>query len=221
MGDFKMKFESVLVGLSRFGARLLLFGAMMSPASATVVTYDFTATGTEVNSSGRPVGLNAVLTGSFSYDTAAEAAATNGDTTFFNTGSAMITFGGMTATIPSSPNLSVNEVGVTNPSPGQVQGFFFDVGDGHDAFLNIDLTDPSGTVSSSTAIPTSLSVTSFTDATGEAEINGFELEFGITSLTQVSGVPEPSTWAMMILGFCGLGFIAYRRKQNGAALNVA
>jgi hypothetical protein len=37
----------------------------------------------------------------------------------------------------------------------------------------------------------------------------------------VSAVPEPSTWAMMILGFCGVGFMAYRRKQNGAALSVA
>jgi PEP-CTERM motif len=36
-----------------------------------------------------------------------------------------------------------------------------------------------------------------------------------------SAVPEPSTWAMMILGFCGLGFMAYRRKQNGVALSVA
>jgi PEP-CTERM motif len=41
------------------------------------------------------------------------------------------------------------------------------------------------------------------------------------TLEFASAVPEPSTWAMMILGFCGLGFIAYRRKQNGAALNVA
>jgi hypothetical protein len=37
----------------------------------------------------------------------------------------------------------------------------------------------------------------------------------------VSSVPEPSTWAMMILGFCGLGFVAYRRKQNGPALRLA
>jgi hypothetical protein len=36
-----------------------------------------------------------------------------------------------------------------------------------------------------------------------------------------SAVPEPSTWAMMILGFCGVGFMAYRRKQNGAAFRVA
>jgi hypothetical protein len=37
----------------------------------------------------------------------------------------------------------------------------------------------------------------------------------------VGGVPEPSTWAMMILGFAGLGFMAYRRKQNGPALGLA
>jgi hypothetical protein len=37
----------------------------------------------------------------------------------------------------------------------------------------------------------------------------------------VSSVPEPSTWAMMILGFCGLGFMAYRRKQNGSAFSAA
>ena len=36
----------------------------------------------------------------------------------------------------------------------------------------------------------------------------------------VSAVPEPSTWAMMILGFCGVGFMAYRRKQNGPALRL-
>jgi Protein of unknown function (DUF642)/PEP-CTERM motif len=36
-----------------------------------------------------------------------------------------------------------------------------------------------------------------------------------------SGVPEPSTWAMMILGFCGVGFMAYRRKPNGASFRIA
>ena len=35
-----------------------------------------------------------------------------------------------------------------------------------------------------------------------------------------SAVPEPSTWAMMILGFVGLGFMAYRRK-NQMAFNAA
>jgi hypothetical protein len=27
-------------------------------------------------------------------------------------------------------------------------------------------------------------------------------------------VPEPSTWAMMILGFVGVGWLAYRRKSK-------
>ena len=30
----------------------------------------------------------------------------------------------------------------------------------------------------------------------------------------VAAVPEPSTWAMMILGFAGIGFMAYRRKSQ-------
>lgn len=36
----------------------------------------------------------------------------------------------------------------------------------------------------------------------------------------ISAVPEPSTWAMLILGFLGVGFVAYRRK-SGAAVRVA
>jgi PEP-CTERM motif len=35
---------------------------------------------------------------------------------------------------------------------------------------------------------------------------------------QVSGVPEPSTWAMMLLGFAGIGFMAYRRKSKPALM---
>jgi hypothetical protein len=39
----------------------------------------------------------------------------------------------------------------------------------------------------------------------------------------VAPVPEPSTWAMMILGFVGVGFMAYRRsrKDRGLALAAA
>jgi len=38
----------------------------------------------------------------------------------------------------------------------------------------------------------------------------------------ISAVPEPSTWAMMILGFAGVGFLAYRRRnQTAVALRRA
>jgi hypothetical protein len=36
----------------------------------------------------------------------------------------------------------------------------------------------------------------------------------------VQAVPEPSTWAMMILGFMGIGFMAYRRK-GGSTFRLA
>jgi outer membrane lipase/esterase len=35
-----------------------------------------------------------------------------------------------------------------------------------------------------------------------------------------AAVPEPSTWVLMFVGFAGLGFMAYRRKQP-AALGAA
>jgi hypothetical protein len=42
------------------------------------------------------------------------------------------------------------------------------------------------------------------------------LNVKIDSPNLTTDVPEPSTWAMMILGFCGIGFLAYRRKSKPA-----
>jgi PEP-CTERM motif-containing protein len=36
--------------------------------------------------------------------------------------------------------------------------------------------------------------------------------------TAMTSTPEPSTWAMMILGFAGIGFMAYRRKAKPALM---
>jgi hypothetical protein len=52
--------------------------------------------------------------------------------------------------------------------------------------------------------------------------------YGLTDFTggsfgnfAVAPVPEPSTWAMMLLGFAGVGFVAYRRRSETAMLRVA
>lgn len=59
---------------------------------------------------------------------------------------------------------------------------------------------------------------------------GLEITQGLASTTArspldpatlMASVPEPSTWAMMILGFAGVGFLAYRRKEKAATLRVA
>jgi choice-of-anchor C domain-containing protein len=67
------------------------------------------------------------------------------------------------------------------------------------------------TVSFTTAGATSLSFTSQDSNSPYGPVIG-----GVS----ISSVPEPSTWAMMILGFLGVGFVAYRRK-NGPALRIA
>ncbi|MBR0725063.1 PEP-CTERM sorting domain-containing protein [Bradyrhizobium manausense] len=36
----------------------------------------------------------------------------------------------------------------------------------------------------------------------------------------VTAVPEPATWAMMVLGFLGVGFVSYRRRA-GSSLRLA
>jgi PEP-CTERM motif len=41
------------------------------------------------------------------------------------------------------------------------------------------------------------------------------LEFNVAA-----AVPEPSTRALMILGFAGVGFMAYRRKSKPASMAV-
>jgi hypothetical protein len=52
--------------------------------------------------------------------------------------------------------------------------------------------------------------------TGTSGISGTQVAG--TWATTVSSVPEPSTWAMMILGFAGVGFMAYRRKSKPALM---
>jgi len=49
--------------------------------------------------------------------------------------------------------------------------------------------------------------------------------FGIDGVNlvqqQISPVPEPSTWAMMLLGFAGISYAAYRQKKSRPAAAVA
>jgi PEP-CTERM motif len=41
--------------------------------------------------------------------------------------------------------------------------------------------------------------------------------FATTAESEVAAVPEPSTWAMMLAGFAGLGFVGYRRAREPRA----
>jgi hypothetical protein len=45
----------------------------------------------------------------------------------------------------------------------------------------------------------------------------YQLDFS-PGIGNVGAVPEPSTWAMLLLGFAGVGFMAYRRKAKPALM---
>ena len=57
------------------------------------------------------------------------------------------------------------------------------------------------------------------DVTGTNNVAPLRLGVGGSVFT--TGVPEPSTWALMVLGFMGLGYAGFRRSAKGRAPAVA
>jgi hypothetical protein len=58
-----------------------------------------------------------------------------------------------------------------------------------------------------------------TSATLQFSVTDQAFDVGLDAVSvSVGSVPEPSTWAMMILGFAGIGFMAYRRKAKPALM---
>jgi PEP-CTERM motif len=177
-------------------AAFLPVAATIAPASAAVIeTFDFTLTGVAEDAAG----LGAGLSGSGEVTGTLE-----------SNGSVLVTT--ITGTVDGSMIKKVvkvdgflgndNLIFPTATSPAGTplvdgQGFAFKLANGQDVQVFGD------------NLPAGIFEIEGTDSNGAAEF------------TLTAAVPEPSTWAMMILGFCGLGFMAYRRKQNGTALSVA
>jgi hypothetical protein len=75
----------------------------------------------------------------------------------------------------------------------------------------------------SSALLTSYTYSFTTTTTGQlvfTETGPSDQQGNILDNVVLSAVPETSTWAMMILGFFGVGFMAYRRK-NQSSLRLA
>lgn len=53
-----------------------------------------------------------------------------------------------------------------------------------------------------------------TPSDGWEDHNYTDEQFVFTNTAIASGVPEPSTWAMMIFGFAGIAVMAYRRRDR-------
>ena len=81
------------------------------------------------------------------------------------------------------------------------------------------------TIVQSLVLPTSIDVTAFSQSNTSftySFLDTTDLSLGkelYGHMLTVAPVPEPSTWAIMILGFAGVGYMAYRRRKT-AALNL-
>jgi PEP-CTERM motif len=53
---------------------------------------------------------------------------------------------------------------------------------------------------------------------GDYDYNDDQFVFTNVASSVASGTPEPSTWAMILLGFAGLGFAGWRAQRKTAAL---
>lgn len=85
----------------------------------------------------------------------------------------------------------------------------------YNAVLKGTVTNANGGVSLTFTNPDQ--VFAFNGGTFELDMNNTSLRTGQTvdltgAFTVTSAVPEPSTWAMMLLGFLGLGFVSYRKR---------
>jgi PEP-CTERM motif len=182
-------------------ASLVVGTALSVPGIASASTINDTFTTTYIT--GPDTGHT--LTGTISLDVGANGVADSGTLTIFGAG------------LPGTETLGLVPAGQTYIAQG---GFGF----GKD---NNIFPVTSGGIGFGTNAP------GFGNGSGRG---GFALEFfgnegvivgpGITGFSDLgattftAAVPEPSTWAMMILGFCGLGFMTYRRK-NQTASNAA
>src|SRR5271165_916359 len=141
------------------------------------------------------------------------------------------TTGKWIATMLADPGREGFEYAVAINASGQSVGYADIPGGGTEAVL----WQPSGKATNLGASAILGSAWSNTQATGinnngdiigfgdyKGEIQGFLLTPAAASVSAIpfsaTPVPEASTWAMLVVGFGGLGFAAYRRKQNNRCI---
>lgn len=122
-----------------------------------------------------------------------------------------VTFTYLSQTTWNSSVTSCNSNGVIIDN-----GALLTAGAGLPAFTSVTL-DPSSILTGSTFNASDVTFDSIHIGTAWANLTfnaGDTVILDVNST--VSSVPEPSAWAMMILGFAALGFMAYRRRDSSA-----
>jgi PEP-CTERM motif len=180
-------------GLRILSALLLGAATTMSAASASASVFNYTVDGTYTN-----FGVFPATTSSFT-----------GTMTVTNSPADMVT----------GANIVTPDFGTFNAIIGQSlsgTGYSVTLENTANTFLFFLQLDTAATLFAGSGASITSGVLGVANCEDECVANG-EIRSG--TLT-IAAVPEPSTWAMLLIGFAGIGFMAYRRK-NKAALMAA
>jgi hypothetical protein len=211
---------------------------LASPASAAIAFFTTTDTGSNINNvigttegyTGAQLyltGTNVTVTYTFLGYEAGNAnaffAPVNGPGTFTEASVVgnQIVLSGLNSGLlsfmytTSPPNTGSSVTNGSNPSGNaDLPNFFVSLGSGagFTGDHTINGTTPGG---GDTA------VIAFDDnGSTDADYDDFVVRISVSNGGTITAVPEASTWAMMILGFMGVGFLAYRRRE-GSGLRLA
>ena len=231
---------------SLFGGALALFSLISGAASATTLAVDYYSVpesglpdfGTccssppatlpviAIGAALGPNGLPVTTTGG-TYDV--KMVDGNGQILWWTAGQSGITTNGTgSITLPNSGTMYVNGVGGNDASNFETATFSGLVSAGADVKLTVTSDDDTlvylngkyigGNPGVHPDVTTTLDLGS-QNGSGLLQIfYADRADVGADISLSVSGVPEPSTWAMMILGFFGIGFMAYRQKSKPALM---
>jgi hypothetical protein len=182
-------FSAALLGIA------LLGGA--ESASATIISYTFSSDASYVVTDGSAP-VTEMLSGGFTWDTTTNALAT----------------ANITATLFSQPIAYILSVNSTDNSSalGASTDAGFELARGNPLSIAVLFSASLNNGGSISLVSSIGQITAFD--------NDMNVVFSASSASGsvIASVPEPSTWAMMILGFCGVGFMAYRRKAKPALM---
>jgi hypothetical protein len=211
---------------------ILLLSGLSNPTSAEIVTLSFSGRVGAVYGPAAPTGVavNDAFVGQLVFDTA-NATTPFPDTTVVQGGSfdgtpsplvsASLQIGGRSFVVPTGSSGLYACSGVSSCSPPT-----FAAGTSNptgETGLSVSLTNPGIASLPSVSTPFSYAggFASFYTFTYDDQDNftGFELYASLDRVTfsVASAVPEPSSWAMMALGFAGVGYMTCRRKAAALA----
>ncbi len=122
---------------------------------------------------------------------------------------------------PNIPNLVLTQFLGLNDDGLAVGYYQLPDGSQHGFLFNI-ITDTYTFLDDPSAAKNGLSITQITGVNDSGEIAGFYVDAATgvqRGFVATAAVPEPSTWAMMLLGFAGVSFVAsYRRKSKSGLI---